>query len=329
MKIDIELIDLSHLSAAELHQYLEPNTISIPLKLSPLEGSAYWICSKETLSIWTAPLPESFSDGYFRFLLLETLRELSSFESLSPIQFTLSETGPAPETDAFVFNLKIDFNGERTFAKLALDPELMKSLRSKFSVQKSFFLQKAKHIPIEVGVQVGQVSLSKTQWENVTCGDFIVLDSESYDPKKSTGFAYLTLNSRPIFQIRIKNNKVAIIDYASIEKAPMNEEPFDPIEEIKQSDHLEQEDATDTTKDFSSAEPVVEQLKEVSIPITVELARYHMTVEKLAELSPGNFIELPIHAEQRVKLSVHGKVIGEGELVHLGNQLGIRVTHLA
>jgi flagellar motor switch protein FliN/FliY len=54
-----------------------------------------------------------------------------------------------------------------------------------------------------------------------------------------------------------------------------------------------------------------------------------MTVDHLMKLSPGNFLELPIHPEQGVNLTVNGQKIGRGELVYLGEQLGIRILELA
>lgn len=50
-----------------------------------------------------------------------------------------------------------------------------------------------------------------------------------------------------------------------------------------------------------------------------------MTVDQLMGLSPGNFLELPVHPEQTVILSVNGQQIARGELVHLGEALGVRI----
>jgi len=80
---------------------------------------------------------------------------------------------------------------------------------------------------------------------------------------------------------------------------------------------------------FSEAEGQPISLKELPVHLTVELSRIRITLEKLMELTPGNLIELPIHPDQAVKLTVNGQLVGNAELVHLGETLGIRILNLS
>jgi flagellar motor switch protein FliN/FliY len=60
----------------------------------------------------------------------------------------------------------------------------------------------------------------------------------------------------------------------------------------------------------------------------VELARLKITLDKLMSLNPGNLLELPIHPDQGVTLTIHGQKVGKGELVYLGEVLGVRILEI-
>jgi len=64
-----------------------------------------------------------------------------------------------------------------------------------------------------------------------------------------------------------------------------------------------------------------------NIPLTliVEVGRIQMSVKKLLELSPGNVLELDIHPENGVDLVVNGNLVGKGELLKIGDALGVRI----
>ncbi len=64
----------------------------------------------------------------------------------------------------------------------------------------------------------------------------------------------------------------------------------------------------------------------IPFPIVVEVDRIKMSLEKLLQLTPGNVIELDVHPNQGVYLTVHGKKIAKGELVKIGEVLGVKIT---
>jgi flagellar motor switch protein FliN/FliY len=45
-------------------------------------------------------------------------------------------------------------------------------------------------------------------------------------------------------------------------------------------------------------------------------------------LQPGNLLELNVHPEQGVDLVVNSKKIGHGELLKIGDTLGVRVLEI-
>lgn len=69
-------------------------------------------------------------------------------------------------------------------------------------------------------------------------------------------------------------------------------------------------------------------VEEIPLSVVVEVGRLQMSVKKLMELQPGNMLELDIHPESGVDLVVNGKRIAKGELLRIGEALGVRILEL-
>lgn len=72
-------------------------------------------------------------------------------------------------------------------------------------------------------------------------------------------------------------------------------------------------------------------LKPEAIPLTVsiEIARIQMSIQQLMELAPGNMLDLDITPDNGVDLIVNGHCVGKGELLKLGETLGVRILDKA
>lgn len=80
---------------------------------------------------------------------------------------------------------------------------------------------------------------------------------------------------------------------------------------------------TITTESKPRQSPV--KPEDIPITISVEVGRLQMTIQKLTQLEPGNLLELDVHPENGVDLVVNGKCIGKGELLRIGDVLGVRI----
>lgn len=69
-------------------------------------------------------------------------------------------------------------------------------------------------------------------------------------------------------------------------------------------------------------------LSEVPLSIVVEIGRLQMSLNKLIALQPGNLLDLNIHPESGVDLVVNGKCIAKGELLLIGDSLGVRILDI-
>jgi flagellar motor switch protein FliN/FliY len=68
--------------------------------------------------------------------------------------------------------------------------------------------------------------------------------------------------------------------------------------------------------------------RKVPLAISVEIGQFHMPISKLMQLGPGSTIELNRRPEQGVDLILFGKKIATGELVQIGDVLGIRILDI-
>ena len=67
---------------------------------------------------------------------------------------------------------------------------------------------------------------------------------------------------------------------------------------------------------------------DVPVTLTVELGRVNLTLNRLADLKPGDVIELGRHSREPVELTSNGRLVARGELVLIDTELGVRVTHV-
>lgn len=308
-------------SAEELKEGLGGHVLVMPLKVGPLEGSAFWMMPREEIAKFTSwmmhgqsktrPLSsEILSEGFYRYLLLQALDVTSGLDPMKRLAPLLSEESPMPESDALCVDIEIEFEERSCWGRLAIEPTLHKSWISHFAAIPADYIPSAaaKSVELTVGVKVGSSLITQSEWGGVQEGDVLLLDRGGYDPRKSQGAAYFMLGSIALFQVKVKHNKLEFLDYAtSFEEEmdnKMKSEPLQPLPPVNDE---------------------VAAIKEVPLQITVELVRMRITLEKLMQLAPGNVMELPIQPEQGVNLSVNGQVIARAELVHLGEALGVRI----
>jgi flagellar motor switch protein FliN len=68
--------------------------------------------------------------------------------------------------------------------------------------------------------------------------------------------------------------------------------------------------------------------KDLPITLSIEVARIRMNLDKVLGLLPGNILELSTTPEQGVTITANGKALARGELIQLGELLGVKITHL-
>lgn len=81
----------------------------------------------------------------------------------------------------------------------------------------------------------------------------------------------------------------------------------------------------------AAAEPAKDNLDliyDVPVNLSVELGRCQMPMRNVLQLEEGSIVKLEKKADTPVDLFVNNKRIGQGEVVVVDNQFGIKITKI-
>ncbi|WP_415748942.1 type III secretion system cytoplasmic ring protein SctQ [Burkholderia sp. BE17] len=72
------------------------------------------------------------------------------------------------------------------------------------------------------------------------------------------------------------------------------------------------------------------RIGELELPVQFEIDTVSLPIDQLSVLEPGYVIELPVAVKDaQLRLVVHGQTVGYGELVAVGEHLGVRIIQMA
>lgn len=329
--------------------------VNTPVQLTPLQGTAHWLMSAEDVAKLTQLLlnPENsmkgfasleFQEGFYRYVLLNCIEQidgLQAFEGLAPC---LGISQSLPQENALCIDINISHPKLTLWGRLVCSPSFQTHFKHHFSAHPLSFRSSplAPSTVLSLPLSIGHVQMDLAQWESCQAGDLLILDRCTYDPKTHKGTATLMLESTPLFRIKIKENQLKILDYAVYyeEITPMDNSPSEDEEKIPFSEENHEASSEETENDFieeqenplwashDNGEDVIEKLVTPhSVPLTlaVEIGRIQMPLDKLLQLQPGNVLELAVRPEEGVYLLLNGKKVAKGELIKLGDLLGIKI----
>ncbi len=79
------------------------------------------------------------------------------------------------------------------------------------------------------------------------------------------------------------------------------------------------------TKPANSPQPSPADLP---VTLVVEIGRVSLTLSRLADLKPGDIVELGRHSREPIELTSNGRLVARGELVQIDTELGLRITNV-
>jgi type III secretion protein Q len=91
-------------------------------------------------------------------------------------------------------------------------------------------------------------------------------------------------------------------------------------------DHILANDAADESMLADASSPPAVALASLPIDIQVVLCRSRQTLEQLATMVPGTTFPLAADAHLQVELTVNGQTVAQGELVQVGEGLGVQIN---
>ncbi len=307
--------------------------LQLAIEMSPLKGSFSLVFPSEDfskLSSWTIH-PEAgndgFSDpylqkGFFRYLCAEAmaiLEGLQTFPALSPKLIDM----PLAKEDSYCIDIAIEHEGETIWGRMicpAMFQESMKhhyaqdwELSTPSNLYGTFFAN--------LSILAGKTTLSQESWKKIREGDFVLLDHCSYYPNLKKGTFQLEYENTPLFQVKMKEETIKILDYAHyFEENKMDDENYgEPFSEPMEDEAISVEEAP--------KKPMISP-KKVPVSLTVEVAKLKMSLDKLLKLKPGNVLELGVQIEKGVNLVANGQCVAKGELLQIGDVIGVKITKL-
>ncbi|OJU82082.1 MAG: hypothetical protein BGO10_04330 [Chlamydia sp. 32-24] len=368
---------------------------TLKINFSSIQEEAYFLVSKHDLktmleSFLQIPqsndlIHEEFLKGFLLFVGYEIIS--ISQKSLTEKQsIRLELTSIDDLTLAFTRDLEIKINNNIFLTRFIFPENFVNNCTAlkKSTLWKESSL--AKLIPLELSFEIGKVALKQQEWQKVKIGDFILLDSCTFDPNFATKSALMLVQNIPFYQgtwsekgFTIKNRITfeevnSMIDKKFGQDDDEEEEDFkgfnfdiddeddDDDDEDEEDDFLFEEDeetkkrlrelqkdlqnvgqdeeeeqqssnflASETEASPSSIQSVdakTGELENIPLQVVVEVSRVHMNLDKVLELQPGTVLDLHKPLEPKVILSINGKKVAQGELLKLGENLGVRITEI-
>jgi flagellar motor switch protein FliN/FliY len=295
-----------------------------PFVLSPLPEEFFLVFPKGEIAKLVKSLlfqegsQRSLSDENLALSFVEVslLAACQNFNNLNPFEnlsASFADECPLPEDGALRHEISIQLGEEVVTSCLICSMGSLRGFRSFYEMKRHPFTieEDNAQLPIPLSYEVGETTIRATEWQKAHLGDCLLLDRCTINLESGKGTAILASSATPLFDVRIKGAEAKILNYAMTqkEKAMTNELP--PLPEDMQ-------------------EPKAQPLPADQIPltVTVEVDRFRMPLEKVAQLKPGNVLEIRKSDGAGVYLTISGKRVATGELVRLGEAMGVKILRL-
>ncbi|HEU63996.1 MAG TPA: YscQ/HrcQ family type III secretion apparatus protein [Chlamydiae bacterium] len=339
--VKIEPSEMKWLKADELKQGFSDNVNYLSFVFSNLDGNVYLLMDLEDISKITNEFISQSSqikltttlleESYFRYISLETLNILSEMNLFQDLSAKMVEITEPLKEDSLCLDIKININDISIYARIAITPKFRKAWENHFISNPPLKAEEiSKELQLTMSAEIGSVNLNYETLKKIQIGDFVILDKINYDAKTNKGQVTLKLGDTELFLAKVKQNKLKIIDFVqyseetSMEKKP-NEKPIESKEKPVAEKKPEAEEKVEVEE---KTELQTSQIENMPITIIVEAARFKITLDKLMSMQPGNLLDLAVHPEKAVNLVVNGQQIAKGELVNLGDTLGVRILEM-
>ncbi len=360
--ITVESSEPKWLSEDELFSGLGTPTKFLAMTISSLEGNVYWALAEEELArlmgalLGNAVTDPEYLEGFHHFLALEAINAARKGGFDSHLSVQLMTADEKPSGTQLGFDITITLNGSAFTGRLFINTTLSTSLKNHYykeSEKALYNSELAEKINVLASLEVGSTKLTPKEWSTVSLGDFVILDNCHFKPGDNKGIVMLSYKGKPLFIAKLQEDGTVKLSERSLynevkmdnnehedefedEEFEEEEEDFEEEETSVVEEHEEGEEEAPAEQEEQSApaEAAVvptEEKKQAKDPddiplnIVVEMARIRLPLKTLMNLQPGNLLELNINPAKNVDLVVNGTRIATGELLQIGESLGVRI----
>ncbi len=338
---------------ASLKEGFSENSHLLPFKIAPLKGLAFLLLPQEAVNLLLRKeLPQELHSSIDRdlfaafkdYLIAETLVAFQKTFPDKNLVPQFAEEAEFPEEDMLTKEIHFKVDEQGFPVRLLITQELLKSWKERYQKREASpgILNEAF---VTLHLEAGRVSLKREEFKSLEAGDYVVLDSCQLSPGDNKGRVLLTLHGKPIFRAKIKEGQLKILEYPFLyeDRNPMakdsvhDEELDDETEEYLDEDETDEEldeagshapaAAGKTVQPKPQENPV--KADEIPLDIVVEIGKFKITVQKLSELKPGQVLDLGFNPQDGVDLVINGHLVAKGELLKVGETLGVRILDIA
>ncbi|MCL4552035.1 MAG: type III secretion system cytoplasmic ring protein SctQ [Candidatus Marsarchaeota archaeon] len=296
----------------------------------------------------------AFIDQFILFAtthLLSSAQTLPPLQSLSPHLVSLAPPISIEEAGALCQDIVVTIGETRGLARAIIPAPFLESWKEARAAEAPPWAE----LSTTLSLEAGRSFLAPEEIASLHVGDFLAIQHPFYIPNSPKSRMYLTLQGKPLFRAKIKDETVQILEMpleheaftpigglampAQSDPLPPAEEPL-PLPETEEKNPFEGEEeeeppAPPLTKEEVQAttissrlakEPL--QLETLPLSISFQLAEISMTIAQISALQPGNLLDLQIRPENGVCLIVNNQVFATGDLVMIGDTVGVQIKEI-
>jgi type III secretion system YscQ/HrcQ family protein len=318
---------------------------------------------QEDLSFCFSLEDEETLKGVYTYFITQGLDAVTKVGIYKDLSFKIME-GEINELLAFAIDFKIHVKGNILSGRILIPKSFYKVFQSHYTFIPPT-LENLENIPnifIPISIHTGSISLTQKELQEVEKGDYLLLYNSFYSPSKEKGSFQMKIGNRSIFQVKKQKDGIKILDYlyfyneenmdedddsfiddeeefendefdeSEQEQEFDEEEPLEDELENEQNDEFDEEELKDTQSEMDQESstflaPEKTSLSDIPLTICMEIARFSISLEELKKLSPG--FKLPVNINpSKVNLMISGKCIGTGEIIEIGDAIGVKVNSI-
>lgn len=255
---------------------------------------------------------------------------------LSIEEYTFSQPADLPE-DQLPFVVKINDLAKKIHGSIYISEPGLEFLTAIIESAATVRKNDLSFIDIPFHSVIAEEVLSFEQFKNLKLRDIILLTNLNF---LNNGSCKVVIGDYLIYSGVLTNKKLTVD--ALMEKRPnkdSNEEEQDfELEDLHFSDEDENEDEEHEEESHepeyevdiedeeeTSAEPLPRELEDVQVNLAFEVGQKRIALKDLQTLKSGYTFELDNSVENPVNIRANGRIIGTGELLKIGDRVGVRV----
>jgi type III secretion system YscQ/HrcQ family protein len=267
------------------------------LAVTPLEGICHLAIPQEDMTKMASYLLtkdhsfKGFSDralreGFYTFTLLQILHLFEEWCPFGQLSPRLVDAPPLPQEGAFCMDISLAINSVKVWGRLIYPKEFHEACLAYFKQHKP---------PLVTQEMAEQLELSLSLEAGST-----LMKPEEWEQAKAGDFIVL---DRCGFDLEAKRGS----GYLTLHTTPLFQV------RIKEGE-IKVAEAAATEKGAKGM-----------VKVAVEMSRFPMKLETLLQLKAGQILDYPLDVQQTVDLTIQGEKAAAGELIKLGELLGVRL----